>query len=75
MGYSPWARKESATTERLQSHFVAVLGLHCCTWTSLVTESRASLHCHARAPPCGGFSYCRELALGHPGFSSCGTQT
>ena len=38
-----------------------MLGLCCCTGGS------------ALASHCGGFSFCKAWALGHTGFSSCGT--
>ena len=51
--------------------FLAVLSLHCCTGFSLAAVSRVTLHCGTWASHCGGFSYCRALALGCVGFSSC----
>ena len=35
--------------------FLAVLSLHCCTGSSLVTESRDTLHCGVWASHRGGF--------------------
>ena len=48
--------------------FVATHGL------SLVVAAGATLHSSARASHCSGFSCCGAWALGHAGFSSCGTR-
>ena len=55
------------------SLFLAVLGLHCCSVFSsrgerglLSSRSACTSHCH-------DFSYCTAQALGHVGFSSCGS--
>ena len=48
---------------------MAVLGLHCCVWTSSSCRERGAnlwLWCLA-------FLCCEAWTLGHPGFSSCGT--
>ena len=42
VGYSPWGRKESDTTERLHFHSLS-LGLHCCLGFSLVAERGTAL--------------------------------
>ena len=77
VGYSPWGRKDSDTTERLHviSYMyiymilslllsLAVLGLLCCT--------RAFSSCGTQASHCGDFS-CEAQALGHQGFGRCGS--
>ena len=46
-----------------------------CTGFSLVEESRGSSLVAMLASHCGGFSFCRARALGHSGWSSCGTGT
>ena len=56
--------------------FLAVLGLCCCVGFPRVVAIRGySLSCGAQAPHCSGFSCCRAQALGHRGFSSCGSWT
>ena len=60
----------------------SVLGLCCCTWAFLwLQRAGATLRCGARASHCGGFSCCREQALGTRasvvvarGLSSCGSR-
>ena len=79
VGYSPWGRKDSDTTERL--YFIsymyiymilsmllslAVLGLLCCT--------RAFSSCGTQAFHCGDFSCCDAQALGYRGFGRCGSR-
>ena len=47
---------------------MAVLGLPCCTWFSLVVASQG-----CSLLQCVGFSCCRAWSLGCTSFSSCGT--
>ena len=44
--------------------FLAVLGLHCCTWLPLVAANRGECSCSSRASHCSGFSCRRAEALG-----------
>ena len=54
--------------------FWSELGLCCCAWAfSNFGEQWLLSSCSAWASHCGGFSCCRAGALGHVGFSSCGT--
>ena len=53
---------------------MAVLGLCCCVGFSLVAVSSVALSC-SMWTYCSGFTCCRTQALGHAGFSSCGTWT
>ena len=60
--------------------FLAVLGLCCCMWLSLVAVSGATLRCGAQASHCGGFSCCGARTVGSQasvvvahGLSSCGS--
>ena len=55
--------------------FLAVQGLHCCTW-AFSSCGRPGLlsRCGAQACYRGGFFCFGARALGHVGFSSCGTQ-
>ena len=56
--------------------FLAMLGLHCCVGFSLAAVSRGySLVVMCQPFICRDFSCCRARALGHAGFSSCGSQT
>ena len=56
------------------------LFLYCCVGSSLLCagflslwRAGATLRCGSQASHCGDFSCCRAWALGHTGFSSCGT--
>ena len=51
--------------------FLAVLGLHCCTWVfSSCGEQELLSRCSAWASLCSGFSCCGAQAPGCTGFSS-----
>ena len=57
---------------------MAVLGLCCCKDFSSVAVIRGTIRivfsCGEWASHCSGFSCLRSQALGHLGFSSCGSQ-
>ena len=54
--------------------FLAALGLRCYARAFSSSGERGLLfHCSAWASHCGGFSCCGARALGHAGFSTCGT--
>ena len=52
--------------------FLAALGLYCFVQTSSSCGRQGLLCCGVRASYCGGFLLW-NTALGHAGFSSCGT--
>ena len=55
--------------------YLVVLGFHCCPQAfSSCSKWRLLSGCCARASHCSGFSHCRAQALGHVGFSGCGTR-
>ena len=53
--------------------FLAVLGLHCCAGFLKSQWAAAALHGSAQASRCGGLFCCQAQALGHVGFSHCGS--
>ena len=53
---------------------LAVLGLCCCTGSSLGLASMVTRRCGVRTSHCRGFSCCGAQALGPAGFSSCGSR-
>jgi len=60
----------------LKNVSVAVLGLHCCSWTfSRCREHGLHSSCRAQTSHSGAFSCCGTQALEHMGFSSCCTWT
>ena len=54
-------------------YLLALLSLHCCVGFTLVAERRGYSSCSAWATHSDGFSCFEAQALGHAGFSSCGT--
>ena len=52
--------------------FLALLGLHCCTWAFSSCGEQGLLYSWGvQAPHCAGFSSCKAQVPGHVGFSSC----
>ena len=69
LGLEAWSGPLGMSLKFFNLLFLAILGLHCCTGFSLIVASRgySSLWC-------AGFSCCAAQALGHLGFSSCGSR-
>ena len=82
VGYSPWGRKESDTTERLHFHpyFYLLIFIFDCAGPLLLCGLFSSCGkwgysvAAAQTSHRSGFSCCGAWALGHVGFSSCSSQ-
>ena len=62
-----------ANTLQFSNQFIAVLGLHCCTWAfSRCSEQGLPSSCDTGASHCGCFSCCGAWAL-KCGLSNCST--